>query len=49
MILRDSYQEVTFIMCFDSILGWKIERPVEGLSVNEERYEQNTNPNPRLE
>jgi len=28
--------------------GWKIERPVEGLSVSEEKYEQNTKSNPKL-
>jgi len=28
--------------------GWKIERPVEGLSVNEGSYEQNKSSAPRL-
>lgn len=29
--------------------GWKIERPVEGLSVSEENYEQNVKSDPKLE
>ncbi len=28
--------------------GWKIERAVEGLSIQEESYEQNTNSLPKL-
>ena len=50
---QDNDLETFLSRGFESIsillLGWKIERPVEGLSVDEERYEQNKNPNPKLE
>lgn len=49
MTLKVYYREVLFpVYTSFNLKGWRIERPVEGLSVNEDSYEQNKSSVPRL-